>query len=251
MKQYTSIIQNLSFSYLDNKQDKKPILIFLHGWRCDATIFKPIYTLLEKKYRMISIDFPGFGQSETPPLGYKVEDYTETLKIFITKLKLQNPTLIGHSFGGRIAIDYSSKYSDTIQLLILINSGGIKNTSLKVKILRNIAKIGKTFKGTKLRNVFYKYIVKESDAIHANNNPILEQTFRNIINEDLQDRAESITCPSLILWGKKDTETPLWHGEVWNKSILHSQLLIHQGDHMFFIKDPLWVINHIEKHFSQ
>lgn len=245
MKRNIAIINNLSLSYLDNKREHKPVLIFLHGWRCEGATFAPVYNFLEKDYRIITIDFPGFGKSELPLSGLDINEYTKILRSFLEKLDIKSPIIIGHSFGGRVGISYASKYPKDLMSLVLINSGGIKNTSFKVRFLRSLAKIGGVFGLKKLKNIFYKLFVGESDVLHAKEYPALEKTFRNVVDEDLQHYAKNIQCPSLLLWGEKDTETPLWHGEKWHELISNSKLYIYPGDHFFFLKDPEWVKTHL------
>ena len=219
MQRNTAIINNLSLSYLDNKREGTEVFIFLHGWRCEGATFAPVYNLLEKGYRVIALDFPGFGKSELPPNGLGISGYTEILRGFLEKLNIISPIIIGHSFGGRVGISYASECPNGLNSLVLINSGGIKNTSLKIRTIRLLAKVGGILGLKKLKNIFYKIFVKESDVLHAKDDLALEKTFRNVVDEDLQCHAKNIQCPSLLLWGQKDAETPLWHGERWHELI--------------------------------
>jgi len=241
MQRKQQIIQGNILSYLDNEKKELPVLLFLHGWGCQADTFQSMFPYFSpESFRIISIDFPGFGQSNLPKNGLNIDQYKEILIQFLDKLKIQKVHCITHSFGGRVAIALAEKNSEYVQSLTLINNGGIKNTSLKVKIISLLAKIGKKLSLHKCKELFYKLFINETDALAVQNNPDLKKTFQNIVNEDLQDRAKNIHCPSLILWGEKDESTPLWHGETWHKLISKSQFFTHPGDHFFFLKDPQW-----------
>ena len=247
MKRKTLIIDGLTISYLEQENPKKDVLLFLHGWGCDANIFAKLFSFFEKDFHIVSIDFPGFGKSTIPNNGMTISDYSDFLQKFIEKSKLKNIHAITHSFGGRVSIDITSKNKDIFKSLTLINSGGIKNTSFRVKTLKVISKFGKCLGLSFLKNFFYKYIVREEDAINALSSPAIKTTYQNVVGEDLQERAKSIETPTLLLWGEKDESTPLWHGKKWNELIKNSQMYTHSGDHFFFLQDPNWTVKHIQK----
>ena len=84
-------------------------VLLLHGWGCNIEIWKPIQDGLSKAHRVTAIDFPGFGQSQEPPEVWGVEQYTQCTEQLIEQLQLKKPTLIGHSFGGRVSILLASR----------------------------------------------------------------------------------------------------------------------------------------------
>ena len=81
-------------------------LVFLHGWGQNIEMMLPLANRFKDKYRITILDFPGFGHSEEPTTAYTIYDYSNLLEILLTSLGVKNPTLIGHSFGGRVAICY-------------------------------------------------------------------------------------------------------------------------------------------------
>ena len=116
--------------YYETYGDKsKPPLVLLHGWGVDSSIFKNILNDLD--YYCILIDFIGFGKSDNPIEAFSIDDYVIQVNSIINHLKIQNYSILGHSFGGRVAIKYNYYYN--INSLILSDSAGIKKTNLQLK----------------------------------------------------------------------------------------------------------------------
>jgi pimeloyl-ACP methyl ester carboxylesterase len=140
--------------------------------------------------------------------------------------------LVGHSFGGRIAIKYAVKYPEKIQKLILTGAAGIKHKpTMKQKIFYNLAKVGKSFFVLPIISKFQKYarkflykIAKEKDYYRAS--PRMKEIMKNILAEDLTPILKKIKTPTLLVWGKLDNSTPLADGKLMNKKIENSELVI-------------------------
>ena len=109
---------NINFIQYGNKKGKNVVL--LHGWGQNISMMDPIGKRLEKDFHITNIDLPGFGNSSEPTYGYTIYDYYEVIDELLTKLKIDNPILIGHSFGGRIAIVYAAKKK--VDKLVLLSS---------------------------------------------------------------------------------------------------------------------------------
>ena len=117
-------IRSLRFHYTDNRpsgcpaatavtSDRgawEPTIILMHGWGCDHTTLASVESVaLQSGYRVVNVDFQGFGKSEEPCAVWGVEDYTCAMEEFIEALGIRNPVLLGHSFGGRVGILYASR----------------------------------------------------------------------------------------------------------------------------------------------
>ncbi|MEX0690091.1 MAG: alpha/beta hydrolase [Candidatus Paceibacterota bacterium] len=220
------IIQNLATEYKD--EGKGPITLLLHGWDDNLHTFDNLIPELTEKNRVITIDLPGFGETETPESAWNLDNYINFVKEFIEKLDIKPKILIGHSFGGRIILKSIANNTLSAEKLILISSAGVeKRNTLRKSLLKVIAKIGKVltfippfvFFRDKLKGKFYNKI--GSDYITAGE---LRETFLKVIREDLSSSAVKINKPTLLLWGEKDTVTPLSDGETLNKLISNSKL---------------------------
>ena len=202
------------------------------------------------------LDIQGFGQIETPQnmqwnLGY----YACFVKDFIHKLGFDVDVLLGHSFGGRIVIKMSATNILHARKNILIASSCIsKCRTWRNSILTVIAKIGRiatdlppfTRWKRALRHAIYKRIGSDYFAAGA-----LKDTFLNIIKEDLSSAASAITTPTLLIWGERDTKTPMSDGARLSQLIHNARLhVINGAGHFVHKEDPQRVAALIRKFLS-
>src|SRR5690554_2567576 len=117
-------INGLHTSYLDVGQGKTILLV--HGWGANKESFNPVIAGLKDSYRVIALDWPGFGASQEPSNPWSVDDYVVFLQSFIDKLELTNLTIGAHSFCGRVMIKWAAKKPHTLDKLVLIDSAGIR-----------------------------------------------------------------------------------------------------------------------------
>ena len=115
-------IDGLNINYTDEGNGKSVLL--LHGWGGSIQTMMAIGNILKDKFRVISVDLPGFGKSGIPEVPWDSYDYAECIYKFIQKLNLSGLIVFGHSHGGRISIILASKY-EVVRKLILIDSAGI------------------------------------------------------------------------------------------------------------------------------
>ena len=96
--------------YYELNGDKGKDVILLHGWGQNTIMMDFIAQSLKEHFKVYNIDLPGFGRSEEPKTAYSIEDYVEMLRQFVELNQIENPILIGHSFGCRISLLYAYKY---------------------------------------------------------------------------------------------------------------------------------------------
>ncbi len=205
-------------------------LILLHGWGCDVNIFKPLLPYLEQHFQTYRIDFPGFGKSPEPRKAWTNDDYVKLTRNFIAQLNIENPIILGHSFGGRVALKLATQIP--VHKLILTGSAGIKPTRtlnyyIKIysykflKWLVQIPVLGMLLKP--LQDVYVQN-VGSSDYKSATN--VMRQTLSNVVNTDLQKIMPNIIAPTLLLFGENDTATPPEYGKKMKKLIPDAGLVI-------------------------
>src|SRR5258708_38189547 len=97
-------------------------VLFLHGWRSNKEILQPVIAQLQNQFNIYGLDLPGFGGSQTPQKSLSVGDYANVVGEFIRKLELKRVILVGHSFGGRVAIKLAANHPATVEKLILVDS---------------------------------------------------------------------------------------------------------------------------------
>ena len=134
-------LKDLYINYILYGNVKGKDVVLLHGWGQNIEMMDPIGKGLSKNFHITILDLPGFGKSSEPPYGYTVYDYYEVLCELLDKLKIKNPILVGHSFGGRISIIYSAKNEvEKVVLLAAPFKRSTKKNSFKVKLLKFMKK---------------------------------------------------------------------------------------------------------------
>ena len=230
--------QLVNYYYWKPKQPSPQTIIFLHGWRSSALVWKPVIERVSEQtnFQIYALDFSGFGQSELPKRTFTLLDYSNLLKDFIQKLDLRNVCLVGHSFGGRVAIKLASVNRDFPSKLVLVDSAGFKIRSTRNRIFRVLAKIVKpVFRLPGLRG-FRAKIYQSLGAEDYVATPQTRETFVNIVNEDLTALLPLIRQETLIFWGENDTVTPLMFALVFKENIKNSQLItIADAGHFCFL----------------
>ena len=206
--------QLVSFFKIDNAGDK--CLLFLHGWRSQKEVWQPIINKLQvsnNQLSFVSLDLLGFGASSIPQKPMKVGDYAEIVRGFIEKLDLKNIVIIGHSFGGRIGIKLAAKHPELISKLVLVDAAGFVTKGFKRTFFKFMAKLVKPFFGFSFTQGLRKKIYQFIGADDYLATPGLQKTFVNVVNEDLSEEIKKISCPTLIIWGEDDKETPVEFGQ--------------------------------------
>ena len=234
------IIQNLKIKYIQsNEFSPENTFVFLHGWKSESTHLSTIFKDLDN---YIALDFPGFGESDNHEGVWGVSEYADFLKMFMKKLGIVAPILVGHSFGGSIAIKYVS-CGGKIKRLILISSAGIRNKTKTIRLYGSIARISGLFfclpfltaHKKRLRKVFHGLIGSEDYAEAG----MFEEDFKKIINEDLRCDMEKVEVKTFLIWGEEDKATPIGLAYKMSRLIKKSRLyVIKNAGHFVFLENP-------------
>lgn len=192
------IIENKKVNYVqygDGEQD----VVLLHGWGQNIEMMNFIGAKLNN-VRVTIMDLPGFGESEEPDKSKNVEEYADWLYKFNEILGITNPIIIGHSFGGRIAVKYASKYQ--VEKLVLLATPIIRHRNKPTLSERLYKVVKKTPIGEMVRK-------KVGSADYNNATPIMRETLVKVVNEDLLEDAKKILVPTLLFAGTNDTAVSL------------------------------------------
>lgn len=223
------------------KVGKGKNLILIHGWGTDVSTFWPIVDFLKDNFTLWLIDLPGFGRSEVPKKTLTISDFAKIIAEFIKKNKIKEPTVLGHSYGGKIAIKLASLYPNLIDKLILEGSSGIrpKKTLFQILIFP-VVKIAyfllpDIFNArAKIRNKLYKKLESDYADVGA-----MKNIFLNTLKEDISSDLPKIKAETLFIWGEQDRAVPLKSGKRMYQLIKNSRLVILEDtDHFPHIKQP-------------
>ncbi|MEG2621173.1 MAG: alpha/beta hydrolase [Bacilli bacterium] len=216
-------VNGLNINYLDYGNKKSKTIVLLHGWGQNVEMMDMVGKPFSDDFRIINIDLPGFGKSDVPSYAMNINDYATIIKELLNKLAVDKPILIGHSFGGRIAIKYASKNKvDKVILLSSPHKGHPKN-GVKVKLLKQIKKIP----GLKKIEIWAKNHIGSDD--YKNASPIMKEILVNTVNENLSDDAKKIEVPTIIIFGSLDNQVPLEDVRELETLIPDAGLIVYDG----------------------
>lgn len=242
LKQMTEeavLIDNVKISYITGGIG--PCILVLHGWGGSLESWRSVGNVLaESGYKVVILDLPGFGKSDYPPSDWSVFDYLDFILKFIEKLKslkiISEPFfLLGHSFGGRIAIKFAAFHPEKLKKMILCSAAGIvSEKKAKIKIINFLAKLGRKIfflnYSWPVSNFFKRvvyYFAESHDYLKAN--AVMKKVMQRVLSENLSDCFSKIKTPTLIIWGEKDKILSVKEAYLMNKKISGSKLEIFQG----------------------
>lgn len=219
-------------------------VVLMHGWGCDHTTVGSIASSLEKGMHVFSVDLPGHGKSDEPESVWGVEDFTRFIERFISSLGLERPVLIGHSFGGRIALLLSSR--NPIPKIVLVDAAGIKpkrgftyyRKVYSFKFIKNVLLL--VYGKEKGRAKVEEWRGKKGSSDYRNSSPVMRAVMSKCVNEDLKHVMPSIKASALLIWGENDTATPITDAHIMQRLIPDAGLVAFPGcGHYSFLDNPL------------
>ncbi len=236
-------VKGYNINYIDKGEG--PAVVLLHGWGSSCGAFNYIINNFCDSFRMIAPDLPGFGGSDMLTEAWTVSDYVDFVAEILLALGIEAPVLVGHSFGGRVIIKGIGDGRLSASKIILLDSAGVKpKKSFKSKIKLATFKISKAVLSCPLwrsltKNALESLRSKFGSADYRNAPPVLRQTLVNAVNEDLCCYMPNIKAPTLLIWGEKDTATPVSDAKKMEQLIPDSGLcVIKGGGHFSFIDSP-------------
>ena len=185
----------------------------MHGWGADLRAFSFLADYLVNN-KCVFIDFYGHGASPDIDRPMRLKDFSDGVIEVLFKEKIENAVFVGHSFGGRVAMDIASHNGIYVNRLVLIDSAGIlprrgPKYFFRVGLHKFLKRFGIGLKGS-------ADYARLSDAGKA--------TFINIVNYDQRPFLHKIKCPTAIFWGDRDKDTPMYMAKILNKNISDSAL---------------------------
>lgn len=219
-KKYKDI--NVNYEFYDNNSNEN--LIFLHGWGQNIAMMQPIAEPFIKRHNVLILDLPGFGESDEPTEVWSIYDYAEMVNFFVKELKLKNPIIIGHSFGGKIALTYAIKYDPKkVVLLASPYKKKIKKESIKLKVLKSLKKVPGL---NKLENVVKKHM---GSTDYRNASEMMRKILVAHVNLDLTSELKNVKCSTLLIWGTNDEHADYEDALELEKSIKDCGLVTYEG----------------------
>lgn len=221
----------MNCSFLQRGEGKD--LVMLHGYLASKESFYPLIDYFSRFYRVTAPDFPGMGASDALTEPYSVSDYADWTERFLAERGIVFPNVIAHSFGGRVAIKLLSR-GEIFDRTVLTGCAGIVPKRgpvyrLKVKTYRAVRAVAPAFAERHFGSRDYRGL-----------SPVMKESFKKIVSEDLRQDAAKITRPLLFLNGSEDRETPLSSVRLLHDAAKGSRLSVLEGcGHFAYLDNSL------------
>ena len=220
----------MNIAYLRRGEGKD--LVFLHGYLSCKESFYPQIGYFSRHFRVTAPDFPGFGKSDRIPAAWSVGDYADWLEGFFKEQGIVFPYVIAHSFGGRVALKCLAR--GLIDRAVLTGCAGIvkkRTMAYRIRVggYRLVKRVAPRFAEAHFGSREYRSL-----------SPLMRESYKKIVNEDLREEAGRIARPVLYLYGERDKETPLSSGRILHECTAGSKLAVFKGcGHFAHLEEPL------------
>lgn len=237
--------------YLDkNISTNKSILVLLHGIGASADRWSYVSPALSKYFQLIIPDIVGFGYSDKPTVEYTMDFFVGFFENFLAKLGVERLSIIGSSFGGFLATEFTIKNPQKVDKLILAAPAGAMRISTRILDQYIMAALYPTYENTKraFRDMAHEPDNVPEDIIRDFMNrmrlPNAKYAFMSTLlamrdSQGLSGRLSKIDVPTLLMWGENDRMIPLAYSKEYTE-IPDSELqIIDNCGHTPFVEKPL------------
>ena len=263
---------NIKMRYLESKQGVRISdrhILFIHGLGSSADRWLDIPDAISMYYHTIAVDLIGFGGSDKPTdVNYTIEQFSEFILEFIEKIGLSGDdrkiTLVGHSLGGYIAVDFAIRNKGLIEKLVLLDSSGfLKGPTPLLEQYLNAAKYPSY---DSVRNVFEQMVAQPWKVLPVIINIFItrinspgakypfESAYQNSTTTQIDlSRLKSIEdIPTLIIWGKGDNLIPIEYSEPFKQVFKNYRVeMIEDAGHAPFVEKPAIICEILHSFLSQ
>jgi len=232
-----------------------PVVLVLHGWGASIEAVGSILAGLADQVELVAPDLPGFGQSDMVPDAWGNADYARLVVRLADALGIGRFALIGHSRGAAIALVLATEPDsrDRVERMVLTGGAGIKPRRRAgyygkvgmAKVGRAAAAVG----GAPGRRLQQRIRGRVASADWLAAPEALRGTLRNVLAEDLSDRLPRVSAPTLLMWGDRDEDTPLWMAEKMEREIPGAGLVVLRGGGHYAYAEQAGRFNVVAAHF--
>lgn len=217
-------------------------IFLLHGWNQDKKVWNDLVKNMDEK--CTAFDLPGFGEEIVLNKSWGVTDYANWTKEKIEKSlhSGEKAILLGHSFGGRLALEIAAKKPEWLMGLILSGSPNIYRPKMSTKLKIFVSKLLKNFLSDKIKNLLLPVDLKDAQLNQMGG------VFRRVVSYDQTELLNGVSVPTLLIWGEFDLEVPVSMATEMQKRIKNCRLsIIDNAGHNSFINNQNLYIGNVKK----
>jgi pimeloyl-ACP methyl ester carboxylesterase len=223
------------------KMGSGPALLLLHGLGCDHTTWQPVIGALARRYTVIAPDLLGHGQSAKPRADYSVGGYANGMRDLLTVLDIDKVTVVGHSFGGGVAMQFAYQFPERTERMVLVAPGGLgREVSAAIRAItlpgfhqamglvtlpgvRQLTRGGlRTLAGTGLPRT--RDLGEVAGIVDSLRDPAARRAIRHVVCAVVDWRGQVVTMvdrayltqamPMCVVWGTEDGVIPVRHAGI-------------------------------------
>jgi len=258
-------VNDLTVSYNDEGESGAPVIIFIHGFPFNKSMWDKQFKALKENYRVIAYDVRGHGNSDAGKGDFSIELFANDLLSFMDALKIDKAMLCGLSMGGYIALNAVENYPDRFDALILSDTTCVADTpeakEKRLKAIESIKKSGvEKYAEESIKNLFAPESLSTKKEEIAAVREMIVNTSKQSLYKTLQafykrketcSKLHDINVPVLIVVGKEDKITPPEAAQMMHEKIEDSILyIIEHAGHLSNIENPFDFNNKLEEFFS-
>jgi 2-hydroxy-6-oxonona-2,4-dienedioate hydrolase len=239
---------NIRCLICERKGSSKTVVL-LHGLGASIERWSELWPLL-KEYNVVIPDLIGFGYSDKPLIEYTVDLFVEFLEQLFNKLNINNPIIIGSSFGGQLVLEYSLRHKDFFEKIILVSPAGTLERPTYVLSQYIFSGLYPTIEN--VQNAFQMmannpdYKVDENTIKDYINRMRLPNSKYALIStllamrrdQKLQNRLTEIAIPTLVIWGSEDTTIPVENIEYFKQIPIVETHIMNGCGHTPYVEKP-------------
>lgn len=248
-----TLVNNLVVSYTDEGPDEAPVIIFIHGFPLNKTMWDNQVDALKEDYRVISYDIRGHGDSEAGNEEFSIGLFVSDLLHFMDALKIGKSSLCGLSMGGYIALNAIENHPERFDAVVLSDTHCIADSpeikEKRMKTIENIQEDGIEKYAEDSVEIFFvpESLLTKEGEIDAVKKMILKTSLQSLyktllalyVREATCNKLPEITIPVLFIVGEEDKITPPEASELMHEKIKNSTLhIISHAGHLSNLENP-------------
>ncbi|EJZ05345.1 alpha/beta fold hydrolase [Mycolicibacterium vaccae] len=254
-----------------------PAILLIHGIGDNSTTWATVQTQLAQRFTVIAPDLLGHGKSDKPRADYSVAAYANGMRDLLSVLGIDSVTVIGHSLGGGVAMQFAYQFPQLVDRLILVGAGGVtKDVNIALRIasmplgtealsllrlplvlpaLQTLGRIGGTVLGSTGVGRDIPHMLRIlADLPEPTASSAFARTLRAVVDwrgqvVTMLDRCYlTQSVPVQLIWGDLDAVIPVDHAEMAHAAMPGSRLEIFRGSgHFPFHDDPDRFVEVVER----
>jgi len=225
------MIKNLNYELIGQED---PTIVFLHGWGLSGSSFDGVINRLTRNQKVLKLDFFSFGKSDSAEEWFDTYEYAYHVFLLLNELGISNIKIVGHSFGGRIAMILASIFNISVSAIVLTSSAGINRFNI-IKTIK--IKYYKFIKFLASKNLISKRrLQKYGSGDYKKLDELNKKVFVKVVNQDLMFLIKNIRCKSYLVWDKKDNITQYWICKKLCKTLINpNKIIFKSGKHFTYL----------------